>query len=80
MIEPTREFGYTFLEIIQQARRKELGQSFPFTHDDLRLPARLYALRKKEKVSAPALDQIFRLLNAGACRQAREQLTSYERE
>ena len=30
MIEPTHEFGYTFLEIMQQARRKELGPGFYF--------------------------------------------------
>lgn len=29
MIEPTHEFGYTLLEIVQQARRKESGKTFP---------------------------------------------------
>ncbi len=59
MIEPTHEFGYTFLEIVQQARRKELGQAFTFTADDLRLPARLYALlRKKGTIPAAQLGVI----------------------
>ena len=46
MIGPTYEFGYLFLEIIQEARRHEPGQTFRFTAADLRLPARLFQLRK----------------------------------
>lgn len=79
MIEPTHEFGYTFLEIIQQARRNELSQAFPFTAEDLRLPARLYALRKKGTVPAAELDRISQLLNQGACSEARRRLDARER-
>ena len=79
MIEPTHEFGYTFLEIVQQARRKELGQVFTFTAEDLRLPSRLYALRKKGSVPAAELDRISQLLNKGACSEARELLDIQER-
>ncbi|MEI8340517.1 MAG: hypothetical protein WCH43_03150 [Verrucomicrobiota bacterium] len=74
MIEPTHEFGYTFLEVIQQARRNELGSSFTFTADDLRLPARLYALRKQKTAPAASLDRISQLLNNGACKEARQEL------
>ena len=79
MIEPTHEFGYTFLEIIQRARQKELGQAFKFTAEDLRLPARLYALRKKGSVPATELDRISQLLNRGACAEARGLLDTQER-
>ena len=79
MIEPTHEFGYTFLEIIQQARRKELGRVFTFTAEDLRLPSRLYALRKKGNVPAAELDRISQLLNKGACSEARTLLDAQER-
>ena len=74
MIEPTHEFGYMFLEIIQQSRRKELGATFTFSADDLRLPARLYALRKKGGYSASVLDKIAGMLNAGECGKARGEL------
>ena len=47
IIEPTVEFGYSYLEIIQQRRRQELGKYFSYTTDDLRLPIMLYQLKKK---------------------------------
>jgi hypothetical protein len=74
MIEPTHEFGYTFLEIVQQARRKASGGAFAFTADDLRLPARLLALRRKADVPTSELDHISQLLNNGACAEARRLL------
>ena len=74
MIEPTHEFGYTFLEIVQQARRSERGNAFPFSASDLRLPARLYALRKAGVAPAGKLDSIAHLLSIGACERARRQL------
>jgi hypothetical protein len=78
MIEPTHEFGYTFLEIVQRERRKELGEAFAFTAEDLRLPARLFALRKKRSVPTPELDRISQLLNTGACSEALKLLESQE--
>jgi len=75
MIEPTYEFGYTFLEIVQQAKRQEQGEAFAFTPGDLRLPARLYALRKADSVAASELDEIGRLLAEGACQDAEERLS-----
>ncbi|HTS18533.1 MAG TPA: hypothetical protein VMP11_13245 [Verrucomicrobiae bacterium] len=79
MIEPTHEFGYTFLDVIQQVRRNELGPSFTFTADDLRLPARLYALRKKGTVPAAELDVISDLLNNGDCQQGRQKLDALQK-
>ena len=74
MIEPTHEFGYKFLEVIQQARKQELGDAFKFTPGDLRLPARLYKLRKSGSAPAAGLDRIARLLKKGRCGEARREL------
>ena len=76
MFEPTHEFGYRFLEIVQDARRTEMGAAFPFTSDDLRLPARLYALRLRGDVPRETLDAIARQLSDGDCAGARRALDS----
>ena len=70
MIEPTHEFGYKFLEIIQQARRDELKQSFLITKEDLRLPAALLELRRQGTHEERELDFISRLISQGACEEA----------
>ncbi len=79
MIEPTHEFGYLFLEIIQRARREELGERFSFQASDLRLPARLYALRKDGRADTAPLDEVARLLSRGEVRTARERLAALEK-
>lgn len=71
IIEPTFEFGYTFLEVIQQERRDELGAAFTFTSDDLRLPKRLYDMRVAGTAPQATLDQISGLLRDGEPAQAR---------
>ncbi|MBI5960594.1 MAG: glycoside hydrolase family 99-like domain-containing protein [Chloroflexi bacterium] len=43
-IEPTEEFGYQYLEIVQTTR--QAAGDLPFTADDLRLPLQLFKLRK----------------------------------
>jgi hypothetical protein len=79
IIEPTHEFGYTFLEIIQAARKKEWGAAFPFTPDDLRLPARLYALRKGGVVPPSETDRVAELLRQGSCAAAAREIDRLER-
>ena len=74
VIEPTHEDGYSALEAIQDARRKELGDAFTFTAEDLRLPARLFALRRAGNASKQELDRISGLLRAGQCHAADELL------
>lgn len=74
VIEPTYEFGYRFLEIIQQARRNELGSSFAFTPGDLRLPARLLAARRAKAADERTLDGIAAMLSDGECRRAERAL------
>ncbi|HOT92444.1 MAG TPA: glycoside hydrolase family 71/99-like protein [Anaerolineae bacterium] len=48
IIEPTEEFGYRYLEMVQAARRTMAGEdeTFTFIPEDLRLPLRLFTLRK----------------------------------
>ncbi len=46
IIEPTEEDGYLYLEITQQKRKQYIEPDFPYTAEDLRLPVRLYTLRK----------------------------------
>ncbi len=66
-IEPTREYGYRYLEEIQDARRRSHGEPFLFRPADLRLPLRIFALRKTIAPSSPErkiLDEAVGLLFA----------------
>ena len=47
IIEPTIEFGYRYLEALQNYRRKHAGKTFPYSAEDLRLPIALYQLRQQ---------------------------------
>jgi hypothetical protein len=47
IIEPTEEFGYRYLEMVQEARRTMAGGDFAFTAEDLRLPLRMFTLRRQ---------------------------------
>lgn len=72
IIEPTVETGYQYLEIVQESSRslRDGGDEgdFVFTPDDLRLPLRLYNLRKAYANDADIqaqLDNAFVALIAG---------------
>jgi hypothetical protein len=54
IIEPTVEDGYLYLEITQQLRKEYIDSNFPYVAADLRLPVRLYTLRK-ENLSNPTV-------------------------
>ena len=79
MFEPTHEFGYLFLEIVQEARAEEIGESFTFVASDLRLPARLFSLRNAGDVPSAQLDAISEALVQGDPALARELLVQAER-
>lgn len=67
MIEPTMENGYRDLETVQD-RRKRLDPSFHFGLEDLRLPLRIWTLRKNRPDDASAqsvLNRVFGLVTAG---------------
>lgn len=70
MIEPTHEFGYACLEIVQAARKEERGGVFPYSAADLRLPEQLYRARKVGKAPADDLDRIAAALRRGDCATA----------
>ncbi len=78
IIEPSREFGYRDLEIVQQLRRRHVDPQFAATPDDLRLPLQLYEQRcgKTEKRQTVGWDRIAKLISAGAFSQARSELTT----
>jgi hypothetical protein len=79
-IEPTEEFGYQYLEMVQEARRATDKAGFPFTADDLPLPLQLFKLRQKHANDAEVnarLDQVFDAILAGDLDLARAILADY---
>jgi hypothetical protein len=81
-IEPTREYGYRYLEAIQEARRRSHGETSPFRPDDLRLPLRIYALRKGMVPSSPerkVLDEAVDLIFAADPPRASQRVKELER-
>jgi hypothetical protein len=75
-IEPTREYGYRALEILQNAARSRNPASFPYRASDLRSPLQIYRLRKRgdPKDAKPRLDRVVRDLIAGRVGDARKGL------
>lgn len=67
-IEPSTEFGYRDLETTQRARRK-LDPRFTYTAADLRLPMRLYELRRR-KADPKRLDEAAADLRLGKTQAA----------
>jgi hypothetical protein len=82
-IEPSVEFGYRDLEVIARLRRQFIQREFTCAPDDLRLPLRLYQLRKharKRGIAASELDELASLLAKRALQTARDRLTAIEKE
>ncbi|MBN2202216.1 T9SS type A sorting domain-containing protein, partial [bacterium] len=78
MIEPTRENGYRDLETVQD-KRKHLDTAFHFVHEDLRLPLRVWTLRKNRADDASvrsALNRTFGLITTGDASSASTVLDS----
>ncbi len=76
MIEPTEEYGYQYLDIVQETRHA-LDAAFSATPDDLTLPLRLFMLRRAHAGDADIntqLDALFELLIAGDFGAARADL------
>lgn len=73
IIEPTEEFGYQRLEIVQETRQS-LDTAFTATSDDLILPLRLFKLRRAHEDDADInaqLDEVFNAIVAGDLTDAR---------
>jgi hypothetical protein len=58
IIEPTEEDGYLYLEITQTLRKAYIDSEFPYTAADLRLPVRLYTLRKEYRANPAVMIQL----------------------
>jgi hypothetical protein len=81
MVEPTREYGYRDLGIVQDLRRQCLDPSFSYHTNDLAMAFRFYNLRKQYG-STPAiaaeLNRIFTNIVSKAVSTADLQLTGIE--
>lgn len=49
IIEPTMDFGYQYLEIIQERKKTSIDTTFTGSPDDLKLPLQIFTLRKEHK-------------------------------
>ncbi len=81
MIEPTEEYGFTNLVMIQDLRRAFLQPDFPFQQADLQIPLHIYQLRRAhgtDPLMAHALDQIAGHLISGNLALARKELRVLE--
>jgi hypothetical protein len=80
-IEPTEEFGYRDLDVVQTLRRELTQWNSARSPADLRLPLRLFKLRRTLADSperSRELDRIAGLLSNGSIREAAEQLDHLE--
>jgi len=81
VVEPTSEYGYRDLGIIQDSRRLHLDPGFAYRTNDLTLATRLYRLRRRNATDTTlgaALDGIFTNIIRGDLPSARSQLTRLE--
>lgn len=79
MIEPTEEYGYQYLAMIQETRRN-LDTDFEPTPDDLTLPLRLFEARRAyadDSTVNAELDQVFDAIVTGDLDTARDILDAY---
>lgn len=76
IIEPTAEFGYRYLEMLQAAQPRLGRAEFAYTADDLRLPLQIFQLRKAhtDAQTNALLDEVVALLLEGQTGEARQKL------
>jgi hypothetical protein len=77
MVEPTREYGYRDLGILQDFRRQYLEAGFSFKTNDLAIALQFYNLRREhaaDSVVSAELDHIFTNIVSGRIAVAKEQL------
>jgi hypothetical protein len=82
-IEPSADFGYRDLEAVARLRREFIEPRFATQPEDLRLPLRLYHLRKRARQRGMPVaehDQLAGLLAKRALEPARELLNVVGRE
>jgi hypothetical protein len=82
IVEPTVQYGYRDLGVIQDFRRQYLDASFPFQTNALLLPLRLYNLRKQygstNSVLTAEMDRIFSNIVSSNLTVAGSQLAGLE--
>jgi hypothetical protein len=81
IIEPTVEYGYRDLGIVQDLRRQHLDPGFPYHTNDLTLALRFYNLRKQygsTPAMAAELNRTFTNIVSGALPMANLQLAGME--
>ena len=81
VIEPTKQYGYRDLGILQDFRRQYLEANFPFHTNDLTLALRLYTLRRQyaaNEIISAELDRVFTHIVSGRLGTAELQLTGIE--
>lgn len=81
IIEPTRDYGYRDLGIVQNLRRQYLQPGFSYHTNDLTAADRLYNLRKQYGSNAnlsAEMDRIFTNIVSGALSTATTQLSGME--
>ncbi len=78
MIEPSVEFGYRDLEIVQRLRREKIDSKFVPREEDLLLPKKLFELQQKQSTDAGSkqLDVIAKLIADLELDQARRALNA----
>jgi hypothetical protein len=81
MIEPTVEYGFRDLGIVQEQRRQYIDRLFSGGTNDLMLPLRLYHLRVASSTNTtlkPQLDAVANSLIKGELDMARKKLNQLE--
>jgi hypothetical protein len=82
IIEPTVQYGYRDLGVVQNFRRQYLNPSFPYHTNDLNLALRLYNMRRvygtSNAVMSAELDRVFSNIVSGNLTAANLQLTGVE--
>ncbi|WP_146404336.1 glycoside hydrolase family 71/99-like protein [Planctomycetes bacterium CA13] len=77
-IEPSEEFGYRDLEVLQQARRQHIDATFSAKAEDLRLPVALFRLRQLKIHNQEHLSAIAKNIVAGRMTLAKRQIEFLE--
>jgi len=79
-IEPTDEYGYKYLGILQDTVRASINPTFAYTMDDLAIPFQIYQLRKQNEGNTEVnqqLDKVFQLIISGDLDAAKTILDQY---
>jgi hypothetical protein len=80
-IEPTEEYGYQYLEIIQETIRTSINPKFAYTSDDLAIPLKIFRLRKLYEGNSEVnnqLDQAFNSIITGNVDAAKAIIAKYQ--